>query len=107
MGHKIVIEETVGDDGKLVLNLTPGAQVRVTIEELPAPLSPMSEAEAEAEFEALMNDPTTFTGLGLTMGEILQSPEIGIWKDREDMRDPVAWLAEQRRKSRERRQKRD
>jgi hypothetical protein len=54
-----------------------------------------------------MNDPVTFTGLGLPMSEILKSPAIGIWKDREDTKDPVAWVAEMRRKSRERRLNRD
>jgi hypothetical protein len=111
MGEIMVIEEKVGADGKVVLELPPGANVRITVENIvPTPqpaFTPEEEAAADAEFEALMNDPATYTGLGLTMGEIMQSPAIGIWKDREDMADPVAYLAEQRRKRREKRLKRD
>jgi hypothetical protein len=114
MSDMIVIDTEVGEDRKLVVQLPPDApqgQVRVTIEKIPPhdepELTPDEEAALDAEFEALMSDPRTFTGLGLTAEEIAKSPEIGIWKDREDMKDPVRWVAEMRRKSRERRMKRE
>lgn len=37
-------------------------------------------------------------GLGLTAGEILKSPEIGVWADREDMADSAAYVAAMRRR---------
>lgn len=112
MSELIVIEETVGGDGKILLRLPPGKHVRIQIEEVPAPppeaeLTPEEKAALDAEFEVLMSDPKTFTGLGLTAGEIAKSPEIGMWKDREDMKDPVAWVIEMRRQKRERRINRD
>jgi hypothetical protein len=112
MNALIVIEETVGGDGTIVLQLPPGKHVRIQVEEVPAPtpepqLTPEEEAAADAEFEALISDPMTFKGLGLTAGEIARSPEIGMWRDREDMKDSVAWVKEMRRQKRERRLKRD
>jgi len=114
MSDMIVIDTEVGEDGKLVVQLPPDApqgQVRVTIEKIESvtqpELTPEEEAALDAEFEALMSDPKTFTGLGLTAEEIAKSPEIGIWKDREDMKDSVQWVAEIRRTSRARRLKRD
>jgi len=114
MSDIIVIDAEVGEDQRLVVQLPPDApqgQVRVTIEKITPPeqpqLTPEEEAALDAEFEELMSDPKTFTGLGLTAEEIAKSPEIGIWKDREVMKDSVQWVAEMRRKSRERRLKRD
>jgi len=114
MSDMIVIDTEIGEDRKLVVQLPPDApqgQVRVTVEKI-APdvqpkLTPEEEAALDAEFEALMSDPKTYTGLGLTAEEIAKSPEIGIWKDREDMKDPVKWVTEMRRKRRERRRKHD
>lgn len=94
----MILEEMVGEDGKVILELPPGKHVRIIVEDLT-----ISSAEAigvDAEFEALINDPDTFKGLGLTAEQIAQSPAIGIWRDRSDMEDPVAWVAEMRRKSR-------
>ena len=107
----MVIRQQVGDDGTVTLHLTPGTQVEITIKELtPTPqlnLTPEEEAALEAEFQALINDPSTFTGLGLTTGEIAKSPAIGIWQDRDEMRDSVEWVANMRRERQERRNKRD
>jgi hypothetical protein len=107
----MVIKQQVGDDGTVTLHLTPGTQVEITIKELtPTPqlnLTPEEEAALEAEFQALINDPSTFTGLGLTVGEIAKSPAIGIWQDRDEMRDSVEWVANMRRERQERRNKRD
>jgi len=114
MSDMIVIDAKVGEDRKLVVQLPPDApqgQVRVTIEKIEPvnepELTPEEEAALDAEFEALMSDPRTYTGLGLTAEEIAKSPEIGIWKDREDTKDSAEWVAEMRRQSRERRLKRD
>lgn len=114
MSDMIVIDTEVGEDGKLVVQLPPDGpqgQVRVTIEKIEPihqpELTAEEEAALDAEFEALMSDPKTFTGLGLTAEEIANSPEFGIWKDREDMKDPVEWVTRMRRQSTERRLKRD
>ena len=32
----------------------------------------------------------------LTLEEMKKHPSFGMWKDREDMRDPTAWVREQR-----------
>lgn len=109
MSHSIILEGEVSADGKLVIQLPPDGPrgtVEVTvraIEQTPArELSPEEEAALDAEFEALMSDPTTFTGLGLTAEEIARSPEIGIWADRDDIKDSVEFVARMRRENRER-----
>jgi hypothetical protein len=114
MVDMVVVKGKVTEDGQLIIELpsdTPHGDVEVVVRKI-APavtleLTPEEEAYWDTEFEALINDPKTFTGLGLTAEEIAKSPEIGIWQDREDMADPVAYLAEMRRKSRERRLKRE
>lgn len=113
MTDMMIITQRVGEDGTVTLHLKPGTQVEITVKELTPTLvaqpdlTPEEEAALEAEFQALINDPTTFTGLGLTAGEIAKSPAIGIWEDREEMRDSVAWVEKMRRERRERRKKRD
>jgi len=114
MIHRLVLEETVGEDGKLIIQLPPESfhgKVKVTIEveneSQASEMTPEEEAALDAEIEAIINDPNFARGLGLTAEEIAKSPEIGMWKDRPEMDDSVAWVAEQRRKSRERRLKRD
>ena len=111
MTDMMVMIQQVGEDGTVTLHLTPGTQVEITVKELtPTPeltLTPEEEADLEAEFQALINDPTTFKGLGLTAGEIAKSPAIGIWQDREEIKDSVEWVAKMRREHRERRFKRD
>jgi hypothetical protein len=100
MSDMMVITQQVGEDGTVTLHLTPGTQVEITIKELSSTgqlnLTPEEEADLEAEFQALINDPTTFKGLGLTAAEIAKSPAIGIWQDREEMKDSVAWVAKMR-----------
>ncbi len=111
MSDMMVITQKVGEDGTVTLHLTPGTQVEITVKEIPSPpelkLTAEEEAELDAELQRLLNDPTTFRGLGLTAGEIAKSPAIGVWQDREDMKDSVAWVTKMRRESRERRAKRD
>jgi hypothetical protein len=110
MSDMVIVKGNVSEDGQLIVELpsdTPHGEVEVIVRKI-APvatpeLTPEEEAFWDAEFEKLINDPKTFTGLGLTIGEIAQSPEIGIWADREDMADPVAYLEEMRRKRRQRR----
>jgi hypothetical protein len=114
MSDIVIVDGKIDENGQLIIQLPPDApqgDVEVTIKKRMTYSTPKLTAEEEAaldtEFEALMSDPQTFTGLGLTMGEIIKSPAIGIWKDREETQDSVAWVAEMRRKKRERRQKRD
>ncbi|MEO8608303.1 MAG: hypothetical protein ABI690_10495 [Chloroflexota bacterium] len=85
MSDMVIVEGEIDE-------LPPGApqgDVEVTIKKRASHTEPILTAEEEAaldaEFKALMNDPQTFTGLSLPMSEILKSPAIGIWKDREDM----------------------
>lgn len=111
MADMIIIDAEVNEDGKLVVQLpadAPRGQVRVIVERLPSfSQDELTEEALDSEFEELINDPSTFSGLGLTMGEILQSPAIGVWEDREDMADAAQYVEDMRRKSRERRLKRD
>ncbi len=109
MVDMVVVKGKVTEDGQLIIELpsdTPHGDVEVVVRKIaPAAaleLTPEEEAYWDAEFEALINDPKTFTGMGLTIGEIAQSPAIGIWADREDMADPVAYLEEMRRKRKQR-----
>ena len=114
MADMITVNGKVTEDGKLVVELppnTPHGNVEVTLRQLDTEaehhLSTEDEATLDAEFEALINDPLTFAGAGLTAEEIAQSPEIGIWKNREEMADPAAYIINLRRKSREKRMRRD
>ena len=114
MSDIVIVDGKIDENGQLIVQLPPDApqgDVEVTIKKrtiyLTPELTPEEEAALDAEFEALMRDPQTFTGLELPMGEIIKSPAIGIWKDREDTQDSVAWIEEMRRKRRERRLKRD
>jgi hypothetical protein len=81
MMNTIVIESEVGEDGKLSIQLPPGAPrgrvhvtIQLTAEATAHRMTPEEEAALDAEFEALMNDPTTFTGLGLTAEELSMKP---------------------------------
>lgn len=113
MTDKFVIDETVGDDGRLVLQLPPDAphgRIRITIEPTPAaskpPLSPEEEAALDADIAELLSD-ENLRGKGLTAGEIARSSAIGIWKDRNDMTDSVEYVNQMRRHSHTERSKRD
>lgn len=101
MAEMLVIEEQVGEDGQIVLRLQPGAHVRITIEkftpEIEEPLSADEEAALDANLEALLNDPMTLKGQGLTAGEIANSPEFGILAD-ENITDGASYVEELRRK---------
>jgi len=111
MSDMVIVDGTIDENGQLIVQLPPDApqgDVEVIIKRrvpyTEPELTPEEEATLDAELEALMNDPTTFTGLGLPMSEILKSPAIGIWKDRDDTRDSVAWVADMRRKRRSHRE---
>lgn len=103
----IVIKGTVSEDGRLVVTLppdTPRGDVEVVLRRIAA-----TEADTALDetLEAVLNDPAMFSGSGQTMGEIVQSPAIGMWENRSDMLHPTQWLAERRRSSQERHLKRD
>lgn len=109
MSKIITFDAEVKDDGTLTIQLPPDAprgQVRITVEQTSPALSPEEQAAYEIaydpELEALLTD-ESLRGLGLTAEEIAKSPEIGIWADRTDMIDSVEFIAEMRRKNRERR----
>jgi hypothetical protein len=110
MSDVVVFEETVGEDGRLVLHMPPDAphgRVRVTVEAVPETKSYEPEDPNDPwydeELERLLTD-EALKGQGLSSAEIARSSAIGIWADREDMKDSVAWVNEQRRKYREKRQ---
>jgi hypothetical protein len=114
MSDMIVIDAEVGEDRKLVVQLPPDApqgQVRVTVEKITPhdqpELTPEEEVALDAEFEALINDPKTFTGLGLTAEEIAKAPEICSWAHRTDIADSAEFVENMRRNSRLRRQRRE
>jgi hypothetical protein len=109
MTDMITIQGKVTEDGQLIVQLPPDAP-RGTVEVIVKKVrqyTPEEEAAADADFEAMMNDPATFTGQGLTAEEILNSPIYGIWADREDMTDSAEYVTEMRRRSRERRMSRE
>ncbi|MCA0455776.1 MAG: hypothetical protein LCI00_17500 [Chloroflexi bacterium] len=111
MSDMMVIKQQVGDDGTVTLHLTPGTQVEITVKEIiptpPLDLTPEEEAALDAEFQALINDPTTFTGLGLTAGEIAKSPAIGAWAHRTDIKDSVEFVNNMRKERKLRRANRN
>ncbi|MBZ0298974.1 MAG: hypothetical protein K8J31_04490 [Anaerolineae bacterium] len=109
MSDMITIQGQVTEDGQLIVQLPPDAPrgtVQVTVKRI-RQYTPEEEAAADAEFMAMMNDPATFTGTGLTVAEIMDSPLYGIWANREDVPDSAEYVAEMRRRSRERRMHRE
>ncbi|MDZ4764185.1 MAG: hypothetical protein SGI73_06495 [Chloroflexota bacterium] len=115
MMQAIIVEQTISEDGsmRLVLNIPSVAadgrvNVIITPKQSYDPPDEMTEAEIETEFEKALELMKKYPrGQGLTMGEILKSPEIGMWKDRQDMDDSVEYVARMRRTSNERRMHRD
>lgn len=102
----IHLEGDVSEDGTLILQLPPEMRghVEVTIRAkrmLPEWRDNMTEEEEQAFFDEIFNIMRT-GGLGLPIGEILKSPAIGMWADRPETQDSVAWVNEQRQKQRER-----
>lgn len=111
MSDVLIFEETVGEDGKLVLNIPPEGphgRVKITIEPARVETQDVEPEDPndpwyDEQLKLLLTD-EALKGQGLSSGEIALSPEIGIWADREEMADSVAWVNEQRRKYRERRE---
>jgi len=84
MSDMVIVNGKIDENGQLIVQLPPDAPqggVEVIIKKrvpyASPELTPEEEAALDAELEALMSDPQTFTGLGLTAAEIAQSPEIG------------------------------
>lgn len=105
----ITIQGKVTEDGQLIVHLPPDAPrgaVEVTLKKV-RQYTPEEEAAADAEFEAMINDPAAFTGQGISTDEILNSPLYGIWADREGLTDSADYVADMRRRSRERRMRRE
>jgi hypothetical protein len=106
MSNVITLKGQVNEDGQLIVNLPPDAprgEVEITIRKTAQPaleLTPEEEAALDAEFEALMNDPATFSGLGLTAEEIANSPEFGAWAHRDDIVDGETFVENARSKRR-------
>jgi len=106
MSDMLVIEQTVTEDGTLVLHyppgqIVPGQRVRVVIE----PIQSETTDQPDSELDALLQGMSAYGTRNSTMGDVLQSDAIGIWENRADMQNPVAWLTEQRRQRNERRSK--
>ncbi len=106
MTDKFIIEENIGADGRIVLQLPPDAprgRIRITFEAVaPAenpPLSPEEEAVLDAEIDELLS-PENLHGLGLTAGEIARSPEFGAWEHRDDIESGETYVEKMRAKSR-------
>lgn len=113
MTDKFVIEENIGTDGRLVLQLPPDAprgRIRITLEAVESvtnpQLSPEEEAVLDAEIEVLLT-PENLHGQGQTAAKIAAAPEIGIWKNREDIVDSVEFVESMRRQSQRERLSRD
>ncbi len=109
MSDMVIVEAEIGEDGQLTIQLPPDAprgRVEVTVKkrvpQTVQALTPEEEAVLDAELEELLS-PESLRGLGLTAEEIAESPEFGIWVDREDITDSAEFVAEMRRKSRQRR----
>lgn len=108
------IDYFVDDNGEIHIQLPPDAprgSVTITVERLAAPndqpeLTPEEEAALDAELEELMK-PENLRGLGWTGSELAKSPEIGVWRDREDMRDSAEYVLKMRRETNQRRLNRD
>jgi hypothetical protein len=119
MMETVILNETVDENRVLHLALrlpvgAPEGKVRVTIEPLIEAVDPiqppegMTEEEVDALFEEAMELLRQYPqGQGLTMGEILKSPQIGMWANRTDIGDSVEYVARTRRESQERRMNRD
>ncbi len=107
MVNRLVFEETVGDDDRLVIQLPAEdfrGKVKVIVEHEVEEIMPESAATIDPALEL---DADYFDSPKLSADEIAKSDVIGIWADREDMKDSVAWVQEQRRLRRERRLNRD
>ena len=82
----LIIEEGKISNGRIVLSkplsLPEGTEVRVQIEPIDPDNAQSTETEANEDFAS--------------------QPFFGMWADREDMRDSVAWVRKQREKWKER-----
>jgi hypothetical protein len=111
MNAPIILKGHVDKDGHLVVELPPDAprgavEVRLRPLEEKAP-EDMTEEELDAALEALRNDPTTFTGLGLRSDEIAHSPDVGAWAHRTDIGDSIEYVQAMREQRRNRRLNRE
>lgn len=112
MSDILILEENIGEDGKLVLQIPPDGprgDVQIIVKQVTKSVEPEISHEDvyyDAELEELLSD-ENLNGLGLTAEESVKSPAIGMWKDRADMVDSVQYVQEMRRKRRERRLSRD
>lgn len=107
MGETLLLDGEIDADGRLTVQLphnAPVGHVRVMLEIEPLPLqseNAESEDELDREIAELLAD-IYKGGQGLTAEEILQSPEIGMWANRAETQDSVAFVAKMREKSRNR-----
>lgn len=70
--HPITIEQEVGEDGTLILHVpfSSGEKVQIVID-LITPIESVDDEEFDRLHEALINDPCTYQGTQLSIGEIL------------------------------------
>lgn len=106
MTDKFVIEENIGADGKIVLQLPPNAprgRIRITFETVEPPNTPTlsleEEAALDAEIDALLTS-ENLHGLGQTAAEIAAAPEFGAWEHRDDIENGETYVEELREKRR-------
>ena len=87
----VIIEEGTISNGRIVLSkplsLPEGTEVRIQIE----PVDPAAVSDDDSQ-DKDSNESEDFAN----------QPFFGMWADREDMRDSVAWLRKQREKWKER-----
>lgn len=109
MAENLILEEEFS--GEITLRFPPNKRLRIQVYELNEGTTDQpnleDEAAVQAELDALLNDPLTFTGLGLTAEEIARSPDIGAWSHRTDSTSGAEFVREQRRAKKERRLRRD
>lgn len=109
MAETLILEEEFS--GEITLRFPPNKRLRIQVYELNDETTnqpdPAEEVAAQAEIDALLNDPLTFTGLGLTAEEIARSPDIGAWAHRHDITSGAEFINAQRSAKKERRLRRD
>ncbi len=111
MTAAIIVYGEVTEDGRLIIDALPPdaprgqVEIRISVKEDIKPASPDEELLSDEELEELIRKYPN--GMGMTAGEIARAPEIGAWAHRTDIGDSVDFVDEMRRRSRERRMKRD
>ena len=100
MHDEIILDGEIDEHGRLTVTIPPDAprgKVQVVLRKSAMTAAGSIPSGEDAALEALLNDPVTFTGLGLTAGEIAASPEFGAWSHRDDIEDGASYVDSVRR----------